>query len=92
MALEKILQSSGVQMMLRNLLAAAAPDLAAQVEDVANVINAFKQQLDRIETNQQRIMLRLGINYIPQQEVIDHANNGRAAERAAEPERPRSEA
>lgn len=74
MALEKLLGMSGVQMMLRQLLATAAPELEKQIEDVAKVVMAFKAQLERIDAQQQRIMARLGISNA---EVIDHDDSSR---------------
>lgn len=61
MMLEKMLNMGGVQMMLGNLLKAAAPQLAEQVSEIGKVIIAFKEQTDRIERQNLLIMKHLGI-------------------------------
>ena len=55
MSVEKLLQMGGVQMMLGNLLKAAAPQLADQVNEIAKVIVAFKEQSDRNEATLRQI-------------------------------------
>lgn len=62
MALEQMLKLSGVQAVLKNLLTAAAPELGAQVNEIANTIIAFKDQCDRIERRQILICQHLGID------------------------------
>jgi hypothetical protein len=59
MSLEKLLNMGGVQMMLGNLLKAAAPQLGEQVNEIAKVILAFKEQADRIEARQKIIDAKL---------------------------------
>lgn len=51
-----LLENKGVQMMLAQLLKNAAPQLGQQVEEIGNVVIAFKQQLDRIEAQQKLIL------------------------------------
>lgn len=60
MAIE-IFKLQGVQQMLGNLLRAAAPELAEQVNEIANTAIALKEQFDRIERRQIAIMAHLGI-------------------------------
>ncbi len=60
MALD-IFKLQGVQQMLGNLLRAAAPELADQVNEIANTAIALKEQFDRIEHRQIAIMAHLGI-------------------------------
>lgn len=76
--IESMLKLSGVQAMLKNLLMAAAPELGAQVNEIANVILAFKEQCDRIERQQLEIMRHLGISPVTETAIGDlHATNVR---------------
>lgn len=50
-------------MMLANLLRAAAPDLAQQVDGVAQLVRQFKEQLDRVEAQQKIILDLMGAEY-----------------------------
>lgn len=47
--------------LLIQMLKNAAPELIPQLEQVADVVIAFKAQADRIEANQQLIMNHLGL-------------------------------
>jgi hypothetical protein len=57
------LQSKGVQMMLQNIVKAAAPELVEKVSEISAVIIAFKDQLDRIEARQLEIVGRMNDGY-----------------------------
>ena len=60
-----------VQMLLQNMVKAAAPEIASQIDNLMAVAQNFKSQMDRIEANQQIIMRFLGCN---QGEIL---NDGR---------------
>jgi hypothetical protein len=60
--LENMLAMSGVQQMLGNLLKSAAPEIAQQVDQIANVAIDLKAQVDRIEASLKRIETHLGIS------------------------------
>jgi len=47
--LDRMLENRGVQMMLGNLIKAAAPELTATVQQVATLIENFDKRLARIE-------------------------------------------
>jgi|HubBroStandDraft_4_1064222.scaffolds.fasta_scaffold01290_10 hypothetical protein len=83
MSVEKLLQMGGVQMMLGNLLKAAAPQLGEQVNEIAKVILEFKNQASRIEANQLLIMSHLGIQQ-PAQPAKNGADNGAGTAKSAE--------
>jgi hypothetical protein len=85
MGLENMLEMRGVQLVLKNLLQAAAPQLGEQIEQIGNVITAFKEQSNRIEANQKIIMAHLGIS--PNEE-----NHGDAGRRNGSTENPHSNA
>jgi hypothetical protein len=54
-----MLELPGVQMMLGNLIKAAAPELTEKVAEISKVVLAFKAQSDRIEASQAEILKRL---------------------------------
>lgn len=49
MAFEKMLENRGVQLVLQNLIKAAAPELTNTVQQVATLIENFDARLARIE-------------------------------------------
>jgi hypothetical protein len=85
-----ILELPGVQTMVGNMIKTAAPELTAKVEEIQNLIVAFKQQLDRIEAQQIEIRKLLGeLHHGPGIEGIEGidgsdraANNGAGTENA----------
>lgn len=64
--LKNMLAMSGVQQMFGNLLKSVAPEIAAQVEQIANVAIDLKAQVDRMEAQQLEIMRHLGISVVAQ--------------------------
>jgi hypothetical protein len=80
--IENMLKLSGVQAVLKNLLTAAAPELGAQVNEIANVILAFKEQCDRIERQQLAIMQHLEIPTV-RGEPFNAADLGGTTERSS---------
>jgi hypothetical protein len=68
--LENMLQMSGVQSILKNLVAAAAPQLVEQANQIGDTIRAFKDAMDRIEANQKLIMSHMGLLTIAEQKQL----------------------
>jgi hypothetical protein len=51
-----VFDNKGVQMMLVNMLKAAAPDLALQVEGMAAMVREFNDRLISVQINQRKIL------------------------------------
>lgn len=51
-----VFDNKGVQMMLVNMLKAAAPDLALQVEGMASMVKEFSDRLISVQVRQQKIL------------------------------------
>jgi hypothetical protein len=72
---------AGMQMMFKNLVEQAAPELVKQVDDFKQILLSFKAQSDRIEANQKLIMQHLGIGE-------NHGDGTGLGRHVAEIERP----
>jgi hypothetical protein len=51
-----LFDNAGVQMMLKNMLAAAAPELAEHVDSVARMVKEFNDRLISLQMRQQQIL------------------------------------
>lgn len=54
--LDRMLENRGVQMVLQNLIKAAAPELTATVQQVATLIENFDSRLKAVEIRQVQIL------------------------------------
>jgi hypothetical protein len=80
-----LFESKSVQMMLTQLLKAAAPQLGEQCEQIADMIQKFTERQIRMEQMLEKLLtenenVRHGRN-IPITEAIDGAENNRGSDR-----------